>query len=316
MGEKMEYIFLEDLIEHFDLEIISKSTDYDEIKIFSPEVSRTGLQLIGHFEKFEPKRVQVIGNAEWEYLRELDSEKLRLSMKRFLSFDIPVLVFTSGNKIFDEIIEMAISCNVTIVRTAMKTSNFLNRLTDYMERTLAPSTNVHGVLVEVYDLGVLLIGESGTGKSETALDLITRGHKLISDDVVVITQLNDILLGTSPEITRHFMEIRGIGIIDIEKLYSINSVKHTSRVALVIELEAWKVGKEYDRTGLEEEYIKILGIELPKITIPVKPGRNTALIVEVGARNYKQKSMGYNPLDTIAQRTIEVRKNKKMKKYV
>ncbi|NLY20369.1 MAG: HPr(Ser) kinase/phosphatase [Tissierellia bacterium] len=304
----MDYFLLDDLLDEFKFEVLYVSENHSDIKIYTSETNRPGLQLVGHYKKFEPKRIQIIGNAEWEYLNDLSSKARSEKMNEFLSYNIPILVFTNGNWIFDEVIEVAKKHNTTLVRTEHKTATFLNRLINYIDTKLSPKTHVHGVLVNVNDIGVLITGQSGVGKSETALDLVIRGHKLISDDIVEIIKLDDYLSGTSPEITRHFMEIRGIGIIDIEKLYGIASIKKTNRVDLVIELENWDEQKEYDRTGFEEETISILDIMLPKITIPVKPGRNTAMIVEVASRNHKQKSLGESAIDSLTNRMNKMRK--------
>lgn len=308
----MKGITLDKLIEELELEIIYKATNSHEIKIFTPEVNRPGLQLVGYFEKFEPNRLQVIGNAEWHYCNELPESLRHDSMDKFLSYPVPALIFSRNLPIFPEVLEFAKKYNRTILRVDMATSKIINTLVDFIEIKLAPETTMHGVLLEVNGIGVLLIGKSGVGKSETALDLVFRGHRLIADDRVTIKKVDNYLRGESPKLTRYFMEIRGIGILDIERLYGIGAVKEYEYIDMIMELEKWDEEKEYDRIGLDEEKIEILGVELPKVIIPVKPGRNIAMIIEVAARNNRQKRLGYNAaesLNTRIMKEIEARKN-------
>ena len=307
----MKGLTLDEIIKGFNFEIIYKSTDSHKVKIYSPEVTRPGLQLVGYFEKFVPNRLQVIGSAEWHYLNELPESLRSDSMDKFLSHPIPALVFSRDLPIFPEVLEFARKYDKTILRVNKTTSKLINELVDFIEIKLAPETTMHGVLLEVHGIGVLLVGKSGIGKSETALDLVFRGHRLIADDRVVIKKVDNYLRGESPKLTRYFMEIRGIGILDIERLYGIGAVKEYEYIDIIIELEQWDEKKEYDRVGLDEEKIEILDIKLPKVIIPVKPGRNIAMIIEVAARNNRQKRLGYNAaesLNTRIMKEIEARK--------
>ena len=228
-----------------------------------------------------------------------------------LSYPIPAMIFSRNLEVFPEVIELAKKYNRTILRTDITTSKLVNKLINYLDFVLAPSMLVHGVLVEVYGLGILIIGESGVGKSETALELIKRGHRLVADDVVEIRKIEGELRGQSPQLVRYFMEIRGIGILDIERLYGVGAIKREEFIDLVIELEFWEEGKEYDRLGLDEVYTELLGKKVPKLTIPVRPGRNTAMIVEVAARNLRQKMLGYNAAEELSRRIREYNKNKR-----
>ena len=224
---------------------------------------------------------------------------------------MPALVICRNLDVSPEILELSKEMNRTILRSKLSTTKFINNLINYLDDVLAPEITVHGVLVEVYGMGILLMGKSGVGKSETALELIKRGHRLIADDVVEIKKVEDGIRGTSPELIRHFMEIRGIGIVDIERLYGVSAVKQWEFIDLVIELEFWDDKKEYDRIGLDEEYTEILGARVPKLVIPVRPGRNTAMIVEVAARNNRQKLLGYNAALALDEKVKENIKNRK-----
>lgn len=301
----MKEITLDEIINGLDLEIIYKSSDSHKVKIFSPEVTRPGLQLVGYFEKFVPNRLQVIGSSEWYYLNELPESLRQDSMNKLLAHPIPAMIFSRDLPIFPETLEFARKYDRTILRVNKATSKLINDLVGFIELQLAPETTMHGVLLEVQGIGVLLIGKSGIGKSETALDLVFRGHRLISDDRVVIKKVDNYLRGESPKLTRYFMEIRGIGILDIERLYGIGAVKEYEYIDIVIELEQWDEEKEYDRVGLDEENTEILGTRLPKVTIPVKPGRNIAMIIEVAARNNRQKRLGYNAAESLNTRIME-----------
>ncbi|TJX15217.1 HPr(Ser) kinase/phosphatase [Tissierella creatinini] len=308
----MDFITLDRLIEELDFEVVYKSTDSASLKIYSTEITRPGLPIIGYFEKFAPERLQVIGSSEWNYINDL-SEPLRYeSIDKYFSYPIPALIFSRNLEIFPEIIELAEKYNRTILRSDKATSKLISELIDHIDYSVAPATTIHGVLMEVYGIGVLLTGKSGLGKSETALELLMRGHRLISDDAVEIKRVEEQLRGESPKLTRYFMEIRGIGILDIERLYGIGSVKEYEYIDMMVELELWDENKVYDRIGLDEDTIEILGVNLPKVTIPIRPGRNTAMIVEVAARNNRQKRLGYNAAQVLNERImseIEKRKN-------
>lgn len=303
-----------ELIKDMSLEVVNASTKNIDFKIRTSEVTRPGLQLIGFYDKFRPARLQVIGNAEWEYINKLSKEEKELRLRDYLSKDLSAIILTAGNEVFEELESIAIETDTTLLKTQKSTSKFINDFYSYSSKKLSAKESVHGVLIEVYGLGVMLTGSSGIGKSETALDLVTRGHKLVSDDVVEITRINDFLEGESPDLTRHFMEIRGVGILDIERLYGVGSVKQSQEIDLVIELENWDKEKTYDRLGFDETYTELLGINVPTITIPMKPGRNTAMIIEVATRNLIQKKLGYNAAEELNKRVlkkIEERKNNK-----
>lgn len=308
----MEFVTLEKLINDLQLEVVYKADNIEEVKIMKSDVNRPGLQLAGYFDHYAYERLQVIGNVEWYFFNSLDP-KIRLErMEKLLSYPIPAIIVAAGLEVFPEMIRFAKEKNRTILRTNLSTTKFINVLIDNLDYNLAPEITVHGVLVEVYGLGVLLLGKSGVGKSETALELIKRGHRLIADDAVEIKRVDDDIRGTAPELIRHFMEIRGIGILDIERLYGVGAVKKWEFIDMVIELEFWDESKEYDRVGLDEEYIEILGIKVPKLVIPVRPGRNTATIVEVAARNNRQKLLGYNAAKELDDRLMtHIEKRKK-----
>lgn len=290
----MESVTLEKLIEDLGLEIIYRAESMDKVKISAPEVNRPGLQLAGYFEAFAHDRLQIIGKVEWYYCNSLE-ERLRYErFDKLFSYPIPALIFARGLPIFDEVTQLAKKYDRTILTTSLSTTKLENSIINYLDYMLAPTTVVHGVLVEVYGLGILIIGESGVGKSETALELIKRGHRLIADDVVEIKKVDGRLRGEAPELIRYFMEIRGIGILNIERLFGVGAIKNYEFIDLVIELEFWDSNKEYDRIGLDEDYYELLDEKVPKLLIPVRPGRNIAMIVEVAARNARQKRLGYN----------------------
>lgn len=312
----MNYVSLKSIIDEMKLEIIHESTDISDIKIYSSEISRPGLQIVGYFEKFVPERLQIIGNAEWHYFDQLPHSLRYDSIDKFFVYPIPALIISRDLPVFPELLELARKHNRTILRSKEMTSKLFNRIISFIDFQLSPETRIHGVFVEVYGVGVLITGKSGVGKSETALDLVIRGHRLISDDTVIIKRIEDMLQGRSPEITKHFMEIRGLGILDIERLYGVGSVKNDEFIEMVIELETWDSTKEYDRIGLDERYTEILGIPISTSTVPVRPGRNIAMIIEVAARNFRQKVLGYNAANELNEkiiRQIEINKNRKEK---
>lgn len=312
----MDSVSLKAIIEEMKLEIIHESTDIDAIKVYSSEISRPGLQIVGYFEKFVPERLQVIGSAEWHYFEQLPHMLRYDSLDKFLVYPIPALIVSRDLPIFPELLELAKKHNRTVLRSKEITSKLFNKIISFIDLQLSPETRMHGVLVEVYGVGVLITGKSGVGKSETALDLVIRGHRLVSDDIVIIKKIEEMLQGRSPEITRHFMEIRGLGILDIERLYGVGSVKNDEFIEMVVELELWDETKEYDRIGLDERYTEILGIPISISTIPVRPGRNVAMIIEVASRNFRQKALGYNAANELNEkimRQIEINKSIKEK---
>lgn len=285
---------LSQLVEELGLKVIEKSKDYEEIEISDKNINRPGLQLSGYMEGFPYKRIQIIGNVEYRYYMGM-SPGLRYERFRWIfTADIPCLIFSYDREVTRDILDLANYYNKTVLISELETTRLASKLNMYLEKHLAQEISIHAGLMEVYGTGVLIRGESSVGKSETALDLITKGHRLVSDDVVEIRKVDNQLIGTSPENIRHFMEIRGIGILDIRRLYGVGSVKTETNIDLIIHLENWKENVEYDRLGLEDTYENILGNEVPILTVPVKPGRNIAMIIEVAVRNLRQKNLGYN----------------------
>ena len=283
------------IIKEFGLEVLRGGTGYENRAIETEDVNRPGLQLTGFFDYFDPSRLQVIGKAETTYLTGLTPEARRESFERLLSQDITALIITRGIDPFPECMEMAERYDRTVLRSQETTSALMSTLIASLKSYLSPQITRHGVLVDVYGEGVLLLGESGVGKSETAIELVKRGHRLIADDAVEIKRTAAMnLMGTAPELIRHYIELRGIGVIDVRRLFGMSAVKDEAVIDMVINLEQWKDGALYDRLGLEELYTTILDVQVPSLTVPVKPGRNLAVIVEVAAMNNRHKKMGYN----------------------
>ena len=292
--------------EEFALERITVPANYNEIKVETPEVNRPGLALTGFYEIFERSRISLIGNAEHRYLLRLEAEDRKKKIIDYVNARPIAIVFTSSLPIFDELREEAEKQGVPVLRSKEKTSPLMAAMISSLNTHLAPRITRHGVLVEVYGEGLLLLGDSGVGKSETAIELVKRGHRLIADDAVEIKKVSAKTLGGSaPEIIRHYVELRGIGIVDVRRLFGMGAVKETEKIDLVINLELWVEGKMYDRLGLDEEKIDILGNQIPSITIPVKPGRNLAIILEIAAMNNRQKKMGYNTAEEFNKRLLE-----------
>lgn len=266
-----------------------------DVKVTNPEVNRPGLTLAGFFELFEPSRIQILGMAEYRYLSELSPEEREMSLANFFATCCVAVVVTTSLEVDEVMLRHAKLNNVPILRSKEKTSPLMAALIASLNLHLAPRITRHGVLVEVYGEGLLLLGDSGVGKSETAIELVKRGHRLIADDAVEIKRASaKALVGSAPEIIRHYVELRGIGLVDVRRLFGMGAVKDAEKIDLIISLEHWVQGKMYDRLGLDEEKMDILGIELPCITIPVKPGRNLAIIIEIAAMNNRLKKMGYN----------------------
>ncbi len=304
-------VSLREIVDEFQLEDLTHSNRLDEIMITTSDVNRPGLQLAGYFEYFGSDRIQIIGKVETTYLADVSSEERYTRVDEFFKTGIPCMIVARGLEIFPEMLEVAKKYGTPILRTEEVTSRFLSALILYLNVQLAPRITKHGVLVEVYGEGILILGESGVGKSETALELVKRGHRLVADDVVEIRKVSDkTLVGTAPDIIRHFIEIRGIGILDVKNLYGVGSVKVTENINLVINLELWDEKKSYDRLGLVDEYTDILGLSIPSLNIPVRPGRNLAIIVEVAAMNNRQKKMGYNAAKVLNERVLgEINRN-------
>ncbi len=292
--------------ELLDLKNYTTEVDLRKIKIKTPDVNRPALQLCGYFEHFEQSRVQVIGNVENSYLASLSIPERHARFNEIMQFDIPAIIFCRDIIPDEEIIQLGEENNVPILGTNRSTSEFMAELIYTLNEELAPCISIHGVLVDVYGEGVMITGESGIGKSEAALELIRRGHRLVTDDVVEIRKVNEhTLMGTSPDITRHFIELRGVGIINVKALYGVECVKEKQQIDLVIKLEDWKKDADYDRLGLEDEYIEYLGNKVVCHSLPIRPGRNLAVIVETAAVNHRQKKMGYNAAQELYRQVQE-----------
>lgn len=307
----MSYYTLMDLKAELNFEIAYKSQNFYDVKIQETDINRPGLQLSGYYKKFITGRLQLIGNQEWYYLYEMDHTKRKDRLVKLCSTGIPAIIFTAGNQVFEEALEAARHYNVTIFKTSENTTKVMTQIGSFVDEELAETTRLHGVLLDVYGVGVLLTGSSGVGKSETALDLVAKGAKLISDDSVIIRKIDETLIGKSPEITKHFMEVRGVGIIDIQKFFGVSSVMEKKEIEMIAHLELWDDEKEYVRLGLEDIYEEIMGVKVVKYTIPVKPGRHTAMIIEVATNNFKQKQLGYNPALALNERIMESIKKRK-----
>ncbi len=297
---------LRQVVDEFQLEVLHMPENGEEIQISSPEVTRPGLTLSGFLEVFEPLRVQLIGKAENIYLSKLSDQERREKLEAFFRCKPIVLVLTSGLPPLAEMLEFAKAYGIPLMSTEERTSAFMASLISYLNTELAPRITRHGVMVEVYGEGMLILGDSGIGKSETAIELVKRGHRLIADDAVEIRRVSaKTLVGTAPELIRYYIELRGIGIVDVRRLFGMGSVKATERIDLVINLETWDSEKMYDRFGLDEEHVNLLGIDVPSLTIPVHPGRNLAVVLEIAAMNHRQKKMGYNTAVEFNKRLME-----------
>lgn len=290
-----EELKIDKIIEKMELKLLTPDIETGDKVVTVPDINRPALQLTGFFDHFDSERVQVIGHVEAAYMETLDEENRKDRYEQLMSYNIPCIVFCRSMMPDAQMIEAAREYQIPLLQTDKATSSFEAEIIRWMKVMLAPTISIHGVLVDVYGEGVLITGESGIGKSEAALELIKRGHRLVTDDVVQISKVSDeTLIGTAPEITRHFIELRGIGIIDVKTLFGVESVKETQGIDMVIHLEDWDKDKEYDRFGLEEEYTEILGNKVVCHNLPVRPGRNLAVIVESAAVNWRQKKMGYN----------------------
>lgn len=296
-------VSLAKIISEFSLETLNMPDNPEKIQISTTEVNRPGLHMAGYFEFFDEKRIQIIGKSEESFLLRFTPEKAEKRLKEFFSHK-PVAVVICRNMQVDEVYaKTAAEYGVPLLRTAETTSDFTSALIAFLNLNLAPRVTRHGVLVEVYGEGILLLGESGVGKSETAIELIKRGHRLIADDAVEIRRVsNKSLVGTAPDNIRHFIELRGIGIINASRIFGAGAVKITEKIDLIINLEIWDVNKVYDRMGLDNQTTAILGLDIPSLTIPVKPGRNLAVIIEVAAMNSRQKKLGYNAAQDLLKR--------------
>lgn len=286
---------LKTLVEEFDLQVQFASTDYDTVRLTVADVARPGLLLAGFFAHFDARRLQVLGNVEMSYLSQLSQDKQEEIFDRLFAYKIPALLIARGMQPYPACMAMARKHDVTLLCCNEPTSEILSTLIAYLSDELAPRVTRHGVLMEVYGEGILLTGESGMGKSETAVELLKRGHRLIADDAVEIRKISgNTLVGTSPELIRNYIELRGIGIINVAKLFGMGAVKAENEINLVVNIEPWNSQNVYDRLGAEVSYMELLGVKVPMHTIPVTPGRNLAVILEVAAMNNRQRKMGYN----------------------
>jgi Hpr(Ser) kinase/phosphatase len=291
----MAYVSLKRIIDKMKLENLTPELDISKVRINQPDINRPALQMAGYFEHFDATRLQVIGFVEYTYMEGLPEDRKKEIYLKLLSREIPAIVFCRELQPEPLFLKMAIENEVPLLMTKKATSAFMAEIIRWLNVKLAPCISVHGVLVDVYGEGVLITGESGIGKSEAALELIKRGHRLVTDDVVEIRKVSDeTLIGSAPDITKHFIELRGIGIVDVKTLFGVSSVRDTQNIDLVIRLEEWDKDKEYDRLGLEEEYTEYLGNRVVCHNIPIRPGRNLAIICESAAVNHRQKKMGYN----------------------
>lgn len=305
-------VALKDLVEKMQLKNLTPDIDMKDRRITVPDVNRPALQLTGFFDHFDSERVQVIGYVEYTYLQTLPEERKKDLYEKLMSYGIPCLIFSTSLMPDEQLLKTANEKGIPVFSTSRKTSSFMAEVIRWLNVELAPQISIHGVLVDVYGVGVLIMGESGIGKSEAALELIKRGHRLVTDDVVEISKVSDdTLVGTAPDITRHLIELRGIGIIDVKMLFGVQSVRQTQTIDLVITLEDWNKDKEYDRLGLEEEYTEFLGNKVVCHSIPIRPGRNLAIIVESAAANFRQKKMGYNAAQELYRRVQENLINKR-----
>ena len=300
MGNKVK---MKKIVEKMNLRNLTPDVDLTEREVEVPDINRPALQLTGFFEHFDSDRVQIIGYVEYTFLETLDEKTKEHIYETLLSYQIPGIIFSRDLAPEPMLLDKANAAQVPIFSTEKKTSEFTAEIIRWLNVELAPCISIHGVLVDVYGVGVLIMGESGIGKSESALELIKSGHRLVSDDVVEIHKVSDeTLVGTAPDITRHFIELRGIGIVDVKTLFGVQSVRETQNIDLVITLEDWNKEKEYDRLGMEEEYTEFLGNKVVCHQLPIRPGRNLAIIVETAAINHRQKKMGYNAAQELYKR--------------
>ena len=296
-------ISLDKIIKEFSLEELYMPKSSEEILISNPEINRPGLQFAGYFDYFAPERIQILGISEIEYLRRFTEKEARERLQKFFKNSPAAVIIARGLHVEDYYIEIAEKYAVPLMRTPETTSELTAALIAFLNLHLAPRITRHGVFVEVYGEGILILGESGIGKSETAIELVKRGHRLIADDAVEIKRVSSkSLVGSAPDNIKHFIELRGIGIINASRIFGVGAVKPTEKVDLIINLELWDVNKTYDRMGIENQTTEILGLHIPSITIPVKPGRNLAVIIEVAAMNSRQKKLGYNAAQDLLHR--------------
>lgn len=299
-------VLISQLIKDLKLTILYKPDDDFDREIDCTDINRPGLQLAGFFDNFQYNRVQIMGQTEYLFFKSLPEEERKKSSDRLMSFDIPLLVISRDQEVLPEMLESAKKHSRILAKSRESSTKTVSKISFYLNEHLAPEVTIHGVLVDVDGVGILMTGESGVGKSETALELVKKNHRLVADDAVRIIKLDeDTLQGRSTEMIEHFMEIRGLGIIDVKALYGIGAVKNSKKIDMVVELEIWKEEKYYDRLGLDQEYTEILGTKVEKLTVPVRPGRNLSIIIELAARNHRQKSMGYDAANVFNEKLLK-----------
>ncbi len=294
-------IHIQELVDQMNMSIVNKGSDFDTALVGIKDVNRPALQLLGYFDYFDERRLQVIGMAEFKMLEGMESEERTSSFSNLFQYPIPALVVSRDLEVYPECLEMARRHRRTLLRTSDTTVVMTTRVIEYLTKTLAPTITRHGVLLDISGEGVLITGDSGVGKSEAAIELIMRGHRLVADDAVEIRRVADQLIGRAPELIRNYIELRGIGIIDLHQLLGMRAVQLESQIDLVVHLESWREDKFYDRFGLDEEHVNILGLPVPTTTIPVRPGRNLATIIEVAAMNNRHKKYGFNAAQKLAE---------------
>ena len=285
---------LKSMVETFNMEILHKGRDFDNTVVTISDVNRPALQLVGFYDYFDDKRLQILGRGEMQFLERMTEAERTRVFNKLLSYPFPAMIVARDMEAPSELMQMANKHDRTLLRSAESTVDVTSKLIDYLNRAMAPQIARHGVLMNIYGQGVLILGDSGIGKSETAIELLKRGHRLVADDAVEIRRISNSLFGTAPEIIRHYIEIRGVGVIDVQQLFGMGAVQFDTEIDLVIQLEQWVDGKFYDRLGLGEEKYEMLGVELPIVTIPVRPGRNLAGIVEIATMKNRQMKYGYN----------------------
>lgn len=301
--ERRYSVKLSALVEEFALNIAYQPPDYEQVEVVTPDLNRPGMQLVGFFSHFDNERLQIMGTVEIMYLKTLPSVERRKCFEMLLKRQIPALIICHKMEVYPECMEMAQKYGVTLLTTDIDTSVFEAELIASLNVHLGPRITRHGVMLEVYGEGILLTGESGVGKSETAIELVKRGHRLIADDAVEIKKISyNTLFASPPDLIRHYIELRGIGVVDVMRLFGMGAVKSYEQLSLIINIEPWEDGRMYDRLGLENNYTTLLGVQIPTISVPVKPGRNLAVIVEVAAMNNRQKKMGYNSAQEFTDR--------------
>ncbi len=307
---KKTKISVQEIVEEFDLSILAGNPEDKYISI--SDIKRPGIELAGFWEYFTPDRVQLMGMTEISFLKELDSVRLVKSIEKLCTYDLPCVIIARGLEVPDILVEEADRNGIPLLRTDISTTRFLSLLTNYLEESLAPSQTVHGVLVDIYGVGVLIAGKSGIGKSETAVQLVKRGHRLVADDLIIVKKIGERqLVGTAPEVSRHFLEIRGIGIINIRALFGAGAVIEKVDINMIAKLEYWNEEKSYERLGFDNLYGELMGIEIPQVVIPVKPGRDLAMVLEIAAMNYRMNLMGYNAARDFSRKVTEMLRSSK-----